>query len=56
MMHFETMDRMLTGQRDATVDQCYRCHTIDHRNNIKDVGFYKHHWATTSVVEGTSVA
>jgi len=43
MMHFEMMDRMVTGQRDATVDQCFRCHTTDHWNDIKGVGFYKHH-------------
>jgi hypothetical protein len=43
MMHFEMMDRMVTGQKDATVEQCYRCHTTDHWNNIKDVGFLKHH-------------
>jgi hypothetical protein len=43
MMHFEMMDRMVTGQWDATVDQCYRCHTTDHWNHIKDVGFLKHH-------------
>jgi hypothetical protein len=43
MMHFEMMDRVVTRQRDATVDQCHRCHTTDHWNNIKDVGFLKHH-------------
>lgn len=43
MMHFEMMDRMVTGQRDATVDQCYRCHTTDHWNNVKGLGFVKHH-------------
>lgn len=43
MMHFQMMDRAATGQGDATVDQCFRCHTTDHWNNIKDLGFLKHH-------------
>jgi hypothetical protein len=43
MGHFVMVDRTITGQRDATVEQCWRCHTTDHWNNIKDVGFYKHH-------------
>jgi hypothetical protein len=43
MMHFEMMDRRVTGQADATVDQCHRCHTTDHWNNIKGVGFFVHH-------------
>ena len=43
MMHFQMVDQTLTGQSDATVEQCWRCHTTDHWNNIKGVGFYKHH-------------
>jgi len=43
MMHFEMVDRRMTGQVDATVEQCWRCHTTDHWNNIVGVGFYKHH-------------
>jgi hypothetical protein len=43
MMHFQMVDVALTRQRGATVDQCWRCHTTDHWNNIKGVGFYKHH-------------
>jgi len=47
MMHFQMVDRAVTGQRDATVEQCGRCHTTDHWNNIWNnivgVGFCKHH-------------
>ena len=43
MMHFAMVDRTITGLRDATVEQCWRCHTTDHWNNIVGVGMYKHH-------------
>lgn len=43
MMHFEMVDRTITGQTDAVVGQCWRCHTTDHWNNIKNLGFYEHH-------------
>lgn len=43
MMHFAMVDRTITGQKDVTVEQCWRCHTTDHWNNIKNVGVYKHH-------------
>lgn len=38
MMHFEMMDKAITSQRGATVDQCYACHQTDSFNNIKRVG------------------
>lgn len=43
MMHFQMMDQVITGQRTAKVEQCWRCHATDHWNNILGVGFYKHH-------------
>ena len=43
MMHFEMMDKGITGQRTARVEQCYLCHQTDFFNNIKGVGWYKHH-------------
>jgi len=43
MMHFQMVDQMVTGQSAATVEQCWRCHTTDHWNNIVGVGLYKHH-------------
>ena len=42
MMHF-TMDQMITGQRHARVEQCYLCHQTDAWNNIRGIGWYKHH-------------
>ena len=43
MMHFEMMDRTITGQEHARVEQCYLCHQTDAWNNIKGVGWFKHH-------------
>ena len=43
MMHFTMIDRVVSGQRDATVNQCWRCHTIEDWNEIKGVGRYVHH-------------
>ena len=43
MMHFEMVDRAVSRQHDATVDQCWRCHTIEDWNDIKGVGRYVHH-------------
>lgn len=43
MMHFIMMDRMITGQEHATVNQCFLCHRTDSFNDIKGIGWYKHH-------------
>jgi hypothetical protein len=43
MMHFQMVDQMVTQQWDVTVEQCWRCHTTDHWNNIVGIGYYKHH-------------
>jgi len=43
MGHFIMMDRMITGQEHASVDQCFLCHRADSFNDIKDVGWMKHH-------------
>ena len=43
MMHFEMVDRAVTRQADARVDQCWRCHLPDAWNDIRGVGQYKHH-------------
>lgn len=43
MMHFEMMDRTVSGQADARVEQCFLCHQTDAWNNIRGVGWYKHH-------------
>lgn len=43
MGHFLMMDRMMTGQMHATVDQCFLCHRTDSFNDIKGIGWLKHH-------------
>lgn len=43
MMHFEMMDRTITGQEHASVEQCFLCHQTDAWNNIRGVGWHKHH-------------
>ena len=43
MMHFVMIDRPVSRQYDATVEQCWRCHTIEDWNDIKGVGRYVHH-------------
>ncbi len=43
MMHFSMMDKTITGQRNARVEQCFACHQTDSFNNIKGVGWLKMH-------------
>ncbi len=43
MMHFEMMDRTIARQPEARVDQCHLCHQTDAWNNIRGVGWFKHH-------------
>lgn len=52
MMHFEMISKKVAGQEDAqvagccgpaNVNQCYRCHQTTSWNDIRGVGFYKHH-------------
>lgn len=43
MMHFSMMDKGMTGQKTATVEQCFKCHQTDSFNNIKGVGWIKMH-------------
>jgi len=43
MGHFIMMDRTIAGQEHASVDQCFLCHRTDSFNDIKDVGWMKHH-------------
>jgi hypothetical protein len=43
MMHFEMVSKMVAGQEHATVRQCYLCHQPTGWNDIKGVGWYKHH-------------
>lgn len=43
MMHFAMMDQGITGQRNATVEQCFACHKTDSFNDIRGVGWFKMH-------------
>lgn len=52
MMHFEMISKKIARQEDAQVaaccgkarvNQCYRCHQTTSWNDIRGVGYYKHH-------------
>jgi Zn finger protein HypA/HybF involved in hydrogenase expression len=43
MMHFEMVSMKVARQEHAQVRQCYVCHQTTSWNDIKGVGFYKHH-------------
>ncbi|OQW47473.1 MAG: hypothetical protein A4S09_15240 [Proteobacteria bacterium SG_bin7] len=43
MGHFEMVSQRVAGQRHARVNQCFLCHQTTSWNDIKGVGWYKHH-------------
>jgi hypothetical protein len=52
MMHFDMVSKKVARQEDARVsqccgvaqvNQCFRCHQSTSWNDIKGVGWYKHH-------------
>jgi hypothetical protein len=43
MMHFEMVSKPMARQEHAAVSQCQLCHQTDAWNNIRGVGWYKHH-------------
>ena len=43
MMHFQMVSRPVARQPDARVDQCFACHQTTAWNNIRGIGWYKHH-------------
>ena len=43
MMHFQMISMKVAGQEHAKVDQCFLCHQTTAWNDIKGVGWYKHH-------------
>lgn len=43
MMHFKMISQKIAGAEHATVTQCYACHQTTAWNDIKGVGWYKHH-------------
>ena len=43
MGHFEMICKTVAGKPNALVNQCQQCHQTTAWNDIKGVGFYKHH-------------
>lgn len=43
MGHFHMVSKMVARQEHARVEQCYLCHQTDAWNDIRGVGWYKHH-------------
>lgn len=43
MEHFRMVSMVVARQMHAQVDQCFLCHQITAWNDIKGVGWYKHH-------------
>ena len=43
MMHFKMVSMTVAGVEKAEVNQCFLCHQTTSWNDIKGVGFYKHH-------------
>lgn len=43
MMHFEMVSKKVAGVEHAKVSQCFMCHQTTSWNDIKGVGWYKHH-------------
>ena len=42
-MHFKMIDQAICGQPNAKVNQCFLCHQTTAWNDIRGVGYYKHH-------------
>ncbi|WP_077729701.1 hypothetical protein [Methylocaldum sp. 14B] len=43
MEHFRMVSQRVVGKPHAPVNQCYLCHQTTAWNDIKEVGWYKHH-------------
>lgn len=43
MEHFHMISMKVAGKPHAKVSECYTCHQTTSWNDIKNVGFYKHH-------------
>lgn len=42
-MHFEMISKKIASQDDVRVTECHRCHQTTSWNDIRGVGYYKHH-------------
>lgn len=43
MEHFEMISMRIAGVEHAKVNECYRCHQTTSWNDIRGIGWYKHH-------------
>lgn len=43
MEHFKMVSMRVAGVEEAEVSQCFSCHRTNSWNDIKNVGWYKHH-------------
>ncbi len=43
MMHFKMISAKVAGRPHAKVNECFECHETTSWNDIRDVGWYKHH-------------
>lgn len=43
MEHFKMISQKIARQETAQINQCYSCHQTTSWNDIKGVGYYKHH-------------
>lgn len=43
MMHFKMISMSIARMEKAEVSQCFLCHQTTSWNDIKGVGWYKHH-------------
>lgn len=43
MMHFKMISAKVAGKPHANVNECFECHQTTSWNDIRDVGWYKHH-------------
>lgn len=43
MMHFKMISAKVAGKPHANVNECFQCHETTSWNDIRDVGWYKHH-------------
>jgi hypothetical protein len=43
MMHFKMISMSIARMEKAEVNQCFLCHQTTAWNDIKGVGYYKHH-------------
>ncbi|MBX9772632.1 MAG: cytochrome c3 family protein, partial [Candidatus Obscuribacterales bacterium] len=43
MMHFQMVSMPVAKQHHTKVEQCYVCHQTNDWNDIKGIGWYKHH-------------